>query len=117
MIERLNQAEALKATIQTRKDSETTRLLLKTDTPMSEEAFAKYVSEHNCHLTRADIMYAMSVIADSLIEVLADGKALKWEDIGIFKLVARDGKPRLMLLPDRHVAQLLKKLKIKIVPK
>lgn len=86
-------------------------------TLMSEEAFAKYVTEHNYHLTRADLRYAMTVIADSLIEVLADGKALKWEDIGIFKLVARDGKPRLMLLPDRHVAQLLKKLKIKIVPK
>lgn len=117
MIERLKQREALKATILSRKDSETTRLLLRTGTPMTKEAFARYVCEHDCHLTRADVMYAMTVIADSLIELLAEGEALKWEDFGIFKLVARDGKPRLTLLPDRGVAEQLKQLRINIVPK
>lgn len=116
MIERLNPAGPLKAYVEERQDSTTQKLHLITTT-ISEEQFARHITEHNCYMTKADILYAIRIITENLVAVLANGDAVKFEDLGIIKLTARDGRAHLSLLPDKKTAQLLKKLKIKVIPK
>ena len=116
MIERLNPSAPLKAYVQQGGECQRQTLRL-INTTLTEELFARHITEHNCYMTRADIMYAIRVMTQNLVELLAEGYAVKFEDLGIIKLTARDGRAHLSLLPDKKTAQLLKKLKIKVIPK
>lgn len=84
---------------------------------MTEDMFARHMADHGIYMTKADVKYAIRKVAECLIEVLAEGYRVKIDDIGTFKLTARDGRPHLSLVSDKKTAQLLKELKIKIVPR
>lgn len=117
MIERLNPTGPLKAYVQRSGECQRQTLQLITTT-LTDEQFARHITEHNCYMTRADIMYAIRIMTQNLVELLAEGYAVKYEDLGIIKLTARDGRAHLSLLPDRNTAELLKKhVKIKVIPK